>query len=298
MLTRRETLAGLLAAAVPAESAPGAPLIDSHIHLFEPERFPYHANATYKPASAPLKPYLAFVAEGGIDHVIIVHPEPYQDDHSYLEYCFANEKPKGLFKGTCLFDAADPATPGRMEALARKYPRRIVALRIHAMNAPGQPPLASGPIKDRDLNGAQVKKAWAKAGDLGLAVQMHFLPHHAGAIAKLASEFRGVKVILDHLGRAGMGTPTDATAVLRLADFPNVWMKYSGWTYFKPGQAQPFARRAFEAFGQDRIIVGGLGHNLEQHRATMALFQETFQFAGEQARAAIRGKNAARLFDF
>jgi predicted TIM-barrel fold metal-dependent hydrolase len=296
MLTRRETLAALVAAAGDAHGAPGSPLIDAHIHLFEPDRFPYHANSTYKPAAAPLAPYLDFVAKAGIDHVIIVHPEPYQDDHAYLEYCFANEKPKGLFKGTCLFDATDARTPSRMESLVRKHPKRIVALRIHAMNAPGRPPLKSGAIKDRDLSDPAMKKSWAKAGELGLAVQMHFLPHHAASIRKLAAEFRGVKVILDHLGRAGMGTPEDAAAVLRLSELPNVWMKYSGWSYFKPGEAAPFARRAFEAFGKDRIIVGGLGHNLEDHRRALALLEDTFAFAGEEARAGIRGKNAARLF--
>src|SRR5262245_44420925 len=151
MLSRRETLA-LLAAAVPARSTPSAPLIDSHIHLFDPAQAPYHPKATYQPPAAPLAPYLDFVRQAGIDHTIIVHPEPYQDDHSYLEYCFANERPKGLFKGTCLFDPIDPGTPARMEALVKKHPKRIVALRVHAMNLPGAPPLTEGPIKDRDLS--------------------------------------------------------------------------------------------------------------------------------------------------
>jgi hypothetical protein len=75
-------------------------------------------------------------------------------------------------------------------------------------------------------------------------------------------------------------------------------MKYSGWSYFKPGEAAAFAKRAYAAFGKDRMIVGGLGHDLEQHRRAMALLEETFAFAGEEARAAIRGKNAARLFGF
>src|SRR5450432_1572810 len=81
------------------------PLIDSHVHLFDPQRVPYHPNAVYKPPPATLEAYVKFAAEAKIDHTIIVHPEPYQDDHRYLKYCFDHEPSKHFFKGTCLFDA-------------------------------------------------------------------------------------------------------------------------------------------------------------------------------------------------
>ena len=99
MMNRRE----ILAVAAGGAAALGAKdlLVDTHIHLFEPERFPYHPAATYKPPAQALAPFLDFVKQAGIDHVILVHPEPYQDDHRYLSYCFENEKPRGLFKGTC-----------------------------------------------------------------------------------------------------------------------------------------------------------------------------------------------------
>src|SRR5678815_2823870 len=153
MFNRREIIFGAAVAAMGAKDQ----LIDTHIHLFEPDRFPYHPTATYKPPAAPLAPYLDFVKQAGIDHVIIVHPEPYQDDHRYLAYCFENERPRGLFKGTCLFDPMDPATPKRMEEIVKRHPGRIVALRIHAMNAPGEPPSKTGAIKNRDLRDPAMK---------------------------------------------------------------------------------------------------------------------------------------------
>ena len=65
-------------------------LVETHLHLFDPRRFPYHPNATYRPPAATLEDYARFAAEAGIGNAVIVHPEPYQDDHSYLEYCFRN----------------------------------------------------------------------------------------------------------------------------------------------------------------------------------------------------------------
>src|SRR4029079_18565082 len=101
---------------------PAELLIDTHVHLFDPKRFPYAPMATYKPEPQTLESYVAFVRKAGIRHAVIVHPEPYQDDHRYLEYCFQHEPSPGFFKGTCLFDPGAIDTPSRMEALVKKLP--------------------------------------------------------------------------------------------------------------------------------------------------------------------------------
>jgi predicted TIM-barrel fold metal-dependent hydrolase len=302
MPSRRQFLPLLL---TPALSRPDAstPLIDTHIHLFDPGRFPYHPNATYKPAASPLPPYLDFVKQARIDHVVIVHPEPYQDDHSYLEYCFAQEQPRGLFKGTCLFDPIDPRTPARMEATVRKNPNRIVAMRIHAMNGPGTPPATSGPIKDRDLAHPQMKKIFAKAAGLNISVQMHFLPHHSPAIGKLAAEFPTVPVILDHMGRAGMQAPKGFDDVIALARHRNTYFKFSGVRYSSKQEhpysdVQPFIKRAHAAFGPERILWGGLGHSMPEFVKAQEMMEQLFSFASSADRNLIRGGNAKRLWRF
>ncbi|MSV29909.1 MAG: hypothetical protein EXQ52_14365, partial [Bryobacterales bacterium] len=134
--TRREFLLATPAIAAAAVHRPPGALIDTHVHLFDPGRFPYHKNGTYNAPAFTLEQYLPFVKEARIDHTVIVHPEPYQDDHRYLEYCFSHEPSPGYFKGTCLFDPIHPDTPSRMQALAARHPGRIVALRIHEMAKP------------------------------------------------------------------------------------------------------------------------------------------------------------------
>jgi predicted TIM-barrel fold metal-dependent hydrolase len=266
-------------------------------------RFPFHANATYKPAAEPLEKYVEFVRQARIDHSIIVHPEPYQDDHRYLEYCFEHEPSRNFFKGTCLFDPIAPDTPARMAALARKHPGRIVALRAREIQDEKLPPPTSGPIRDRDMASPAMLAAWRQAHDLGMAIQMHFIPSHAPQIRALASQLKEMPVLLDHLGRAAQGTPAEYEDVLRLSELPRVFMKFSGVSYSSKDKhpfrdVQPVVRRIFQAFGPDRMLWGGLGMDMPQFRQQAALFEQMFVFATEADRAKIRGLNALRLFRF
>jgi len=289
-LTRRTFCTAMMA---PAVCPPGT-LIDTHIHLFDPALFRYHRNATYRPPAATLAAYAKFVPQARLTHAIIVHPEPYQDDHRYLEYCFAHEPSPGFFKGTCLFDPIAPDTPDRMAALVARNPNRIVALRIHENRTRGAIPTTTGPIRDRDLRHPNVRSVWRKAGELGLAIQMHFIPWHAPEIGRLAAEFPATPVVLDHLARAHEGTPADFDEVLKLAKLPRVYLKYSG----PYGNDRPLVRRTYDAFGPDRILWGGFGMNLAAFRRNSAQFDKVFAFAGEAARAKIRGCNAAVLYHF
>jgi predicted TIM-barrel fold metal-dependent hydrolase len=305
MLTRRQLIASA-AAALPAwcASRPPGVVVESHIHLFAGDpRFPYALNAPYAPQALPLEQYLKFVAAARIDHAVIVHPEPYQDDHRYLEHCLANEPTPGFFKGTCLFDPIAPETPARMQALVDRHPGRIVALRIHEMHEPGTPPAVTGPIKDRDMRDPAMRAVWQKAQALGLAIQMHFLPYYAPQIGELASRFPEVPVILDHLGRGGQGSPAEFAGVLKLASFPRVYMKYSGVEYsskerYPYADVQPLVRRAFDAFGPNRLVWGAFGSSMDQFDRQVRLLDEMFDFASEADRTAIRGANAMKLFHF
>jgi predicted TIM-barrel fold metal-dependent hydrolase len=306
IISRRELLIGTLGAAPMLKGArPKGVIVDTHIHLFAPDqkRFPYHRNATYRPPARPLEDYVKFVREAKIDHTIIVHPEPYQDDHRYLEYCFEHEPSPGFFKGTCLFDPIAPDTPARMEALVKKLPRRIVALRIHENQDPKKPPTTSGPIRDRDMRSPAMLKTWTAVHSLGLAIQMHFIPYYAPQIRALASQLREMPVILDHLGQYGEGTPAQYEEVLRLAELPRTYMKFSA-VHYSSKQEYPYRdvklliRRIFNAFGPDRIIWGGLGMDMAEFEKQAALLDMMFDFASEQDRAKIRGLNAVQLYGF
>jgi len=295
--TRREILLGFTASASallagPAPATPATDTIESHVHLFDPARFPYAPDPPYKPAAYTLEDHLKLVETAGLAHSIVVHPEPYQDDHRYLEYCFAHEPSPGYFRGTCMFDPLRDDTPGRIRALADRWPKRILALRIHEMS---MTPEASGPIRNRDMKDPRMKACWQALSSVGLAVQMHFIPGQAPGIRSLAAEFSETTVILDHMGRPGQGTEAEYAEVLKLAALPRVILKYSGWDYYK-GDMSRLTRRLYDTFGPERMIWGMLGNTAAEYEKQASRFEELLAFASERDRANIRGGNAQRLF--
>jgi predicted TIM-barrel fold metal-dependent hydrolase len=181
----------------------------------------------------------------------------------------------------------------------------MVALRIHEVHNPGTPSTATGAIKDRDLRDPQVTQTLRAAHELGLAIQFHFIPYYAPQIAELLTKFRDMSVILDHLARAGQGTPAEYEDVLRLAKFPRVYMKYSGTGVTASSKqpypypdAKPIVKRVFESFGADRIIWGEMGTSMPAFEKAGPLLDAMFDFAPESDRAKIRGLTAQKLFRF
>jgi predicted TIM-barrel fold metal-dependent hydrolase len=305
-MKRREFLAGMATlAATPVQAAnrPAGPIVDTHVHLFASDlkRFPLSQNATYKPEPLPLEEYVQFAKSAGIDHAVIVHPEPYQDDYRYLEYCFAHEPSPGFFKGTCLFDPTARETPDHIAALVGNNPKRIVALRIHETHKAGTPSLSVGPIKDRDMRAPAMKATWKRCQQLGLAIQMHFLPWVSPQIADLAEQFPEMPLILDHMGRMGEGTAADAASVIKLAKLPHAYMKFaniasSSKEKYPFADVKPMVRHAYDAFGPDRMLWGYFGHDAAGFSREVELFEMMFDFAKEEDKQKIRGRNALRLF--
>jgi L-fuconolactonase len=291
-LTRRGALLGIASAAGTLIAQQRAVTIETHVHLFDPARVPYAPLAPYKPSAYTLEDHLRLADAAPLAHAVIVHPEPYQDDHRYLEYCFAHESRPGYFKATCLFDPIREDTPRRIRSLAERWPKRIVALRIHEMS---RTPESSGPIRNRDLKDARVEACWRAVSAMGLAVQMHFVPAQAPNIRALAAKFPETTVILDHMGRPGQGTDAEYRDVLKLAELPRVILKYSNWAEYK-GDLAGLTRRLYDTFGPRRMIWGAMGNTPEEFRKQSARFEELLSFASAEDRAAVRGGNAQRLF--
>lgn len=304
MLTRRCFIqqAGASAAAIAAGSAGSAradsdsqkPWVDTHLHCFAgtgDERFPYHARAPYRPEKPATPQHLLDCMRGaGVDYAVVVHPEPYQDDHRYLEHCL--EVGKGKLKGTLLLFADRPGSVEKLPGLARRLD--VVSTRIHAYAPERLPPFGK----------PELETLWRLAGEHGLAVELHFEPRYAPGFEPLIKKFAETRVIIDHLGRPLQGTPKEHAVVVRWSRFKNTVMKISAlpseraYPHRKIG---PVIKQLTEAFGADRMIYGGGFSDGATPQSYRAAFEHARQYlahlpAPDQDK--IFGQNAVRLFGF
>ena len=302
-INRREFLVTSSASTALALSSQGAsaaerssPVIDTHLHCFagpDDKRFPFHQRAPYRPvASASPEHLLKCMAGADIDHAVVVHPEPYQDDHRYLDHCLKVGGKK--LKGTCLFFGDREGSLEKMPALVKRNPGRIVAARIHAFR------------KDRipDFSKPGVGRVWKMAAELGLAVQLHFEPKYAGGFEKYIRDYPRTTVVIDHLGRPLQGTPAEHAKVLRWARYKNTIIKVASLPAVAAKTSRPIGpiiRRLVDAYGPGRSIYGG-GFNGQATGASYRAYRE--RVAGYLANlskddlALVLGGTASKVFGF
>lgn len=271
-----------------------APRVDSHLHCFAGKddlRFPYHERAPYKP-DQPATPehLLRCMREGDVDYAIVVHPEPYQDDHRYLDHCLTVGK--GKLKGTLLLFADRAGSLEKMPELCRKL--EVVTVRVHAYAPDRLPPFGK----------PELKRLWQMATDHGLSVQLHFEPRYAPGFEPLIREFPKTKVIIDHMGRPFQGTPAEHAVVLGWSRYDNTVMKLSSipdTRTYPHREIAPVARQLTDAWGAERMIYGGgFGPDTtgESYRAAFERARSYLDHLTADDQAKILGGTAAKLFRF
>ncbi|WP_157972007.1 amidohydrolase family protein [Pleomorphovibrio marinus] len=270
------------------------PIVDSHLHCFDgpdSQEFPYHPRAPYEPTSAATPEHLLKCMNGaGVKYAIVVHPEPYQDDHRYLDHCL--EVGGGRLKGTCLFFADRPESLAAMPSFLKEREGQIVASRVHAYAADRLPPFGK----------PELHQWWRSVADAGVAVQLHFEPRYAPGFEPYIKEFSDTTVIIDHLGRPFQGTPEEHEKVIKWADLPNTVMKLAAipsqdsYPHRKIG---PVIRQLTDAWGADRMIYGGgfnAGATPNSYRSYREDLLGYLSHLSSREKAEILGGTAARLF--
>jgi predicted TIM-barrel fold metal-dependent hydrolase len=265
-------------------------IIEWNTHLFSADtaRYPFHPRAAYTPKSDrlsvdPLADYLADMNERGIDRAILVHPEPYGDDHR-LVLDSLQRKPE-LFRGTALYYPDDAGAPAKLRNLVAQTPA-ICAIRFHAHRGKEQY------LSSFDDPG--VVALWQAAADLNLVVELHIGPNYAEQVARRIVDFPTTPVLIDHLAEPHMGTAVEYAHVLELARFDRVYMKLSGLNHFAHdaplySSAKPFTRRVAAAFTPARMVWGsGAPAIVDAHLAEYSAAE----------RAAVKGANVAALLNW
>lgn len=264
-------------------------IVEWNTHIFHPdqERFPIHPSAAYRPrvpdTDDPLADYLARMQTEGIDRAVLVHPEPYGDDHRLVLACL--EREPELFLGTSLFYPKDPDAPQKLADLVARQPK-IIATRFHAHRGKE---MYLDSFVDRN-----VRALWEKAVELGLIVELHIGPDYAAQIADVLLDLPDSTVLIDHLAEPHMGNAVEYAHVLELSRFDQVYMKLSGLNHFAQDEplyesALPFTRQVVEAFGPERLVWGS---------GTPRIVDAHMPAHSEADRTRVKGGNLQRLLGF
>lgn len=264
-------------------------IIEWNAHMFsrDTERYPFHQRAVYTPGPAqmaddPVGDYLAHMDAHGIDRAVLVHPEPYGDDHRLVLEALA--RAPGRFVATSLFYPDDPAAPQKLSDLVAREPK-IVSTRFHALRGKEMyVPSFADP---------GVRALWETAGELGLIIELHIGPNYAAQVADVIRALPPYPVLIDHLAEPHTGTAVEYADVLALAQFEHVYMKLSGLNHFAHdaplySSARPFTRWVVAAFGPQRMVWGS---------GTPEIVDAHLPNASAQERAAVKGENLMRLLD-
>ena len=265
-------------------------IIEWNAHMFSSDtvRYPFHPQAAYVPdgshlSADPLADYMRRMENEGIDRAVLVHPEPYGDDHRLVLDCLQREPRR--FLGTSLFYPKDKDAPQKLKDLVQQQPK-IISTRFHAHRG-----------KEMYLDSfsdAGVHALWKVAGELGLIIELHIGPNYAAQVAEVIRDFPSFTVLIDHLAEPHMGSAVEYANVLALAEFDNVYMKLSGLNHFSTDapfyeDARPFTRWVIDAFGPERMVWGsGSPKIVDAHLSHLS----------EAERAMVKGGNLTRLLEF
>jgi len=223
--------------------------VDTHVHVFDPARFPYSADAPYRPVPAErgTAADLARVLDAeGVARVVVVNPTSgYGNDNRCLLAALKELGPRA--RGIA---RVPPGTTARTLAALRRA--GVVGVRVDLV--------ADGPglLEARDF-----RRFLTRLADAGMLLQLQCEGDQFAAAAPLLAQVP-LRCVVDHLGRPDPARGLDAPgfrALLDGADSGRLAVKLSGLmrcSALPPPHADtdPYAAALLRAFGPRALVWG------------------------------------------
>jgi len=296
---RREFLAA--AAAVPAAAAPSIPIIDTHIHLFDPRRpqgipWPPKDNAIiYKPALPDR--YRALTKELGIVGAIEVECSPWLEDNQWVLDVAA--------KDTIVVGMIGNLEPGKPE-----FPKQLERFAKNPLFRG----IRYGNLWGRDIR-AELKSQAFVDGLKRLGARGYTLDSANPTVdlledlIQVGDKVPNLKIVIDHLPK--ISVPGEAkgrydAAIKTLAARPNVYVKVSAVLRkigdripYELAQYKPTIDALYAAFGPDRLLSGSDWPNsdpLGNYSQVFAVVREYFEGKGQGVAEKYFWKNSVAAY--
>lgn len=223
------------------------PKVDCHNHIFDPARFPYAADAWYRPLpqeTGTAADFLNVLDAHGVRHALLVGPNSgYGEDNRYLLDTIGRSD--GRFKGVAV------------------VPNDIGEAALRELKAAGVVGIALNVALLGVSHYADTAGLLAKLARLDLYVQVQVEHDQLVPLAAMLEQ-SGASVLVDHCGRptpeAGIDQP-GFRAVLELARSGRASVKLSGHVKFSRDEypyadTWPFVRALIDAYTPDHCVWG------------------------------------------
>jgi predicted TIM-barrel fold metal-dependent hydrolase len=241
-VTRRSLLAAPLLAAAP----PAIPVIDTHIHLFDPTRprgipWPEKTNPElYRPA-LPAR-YRALAEPFGVVGAIEVECSPWFEDNQWVLDIAENDP---IMLGMI----------GNLEPAAPEFPRHLERFRKNPLFLG----IRYGNLWDRNFAAALGKPAFVEGlrllAQAGLTLDTaNPSPALLADIVRLTDKLPSLRVVVDHLPSLALDAKS-RESLRELVARPNVFVKVSA-VPLDPAVARPRLDEIFGLFGPSRLLYG------------------------------------------
>lgn len=193
---------------------PGSDIVDCHVHVLDPERFPYIAGRRYTPPPATVTELRALHSRLGIVRTVLVQPSVYGTDNRCLLAALAELGPRA--RGVAVVDDTHPPS-----LLREMHEQGVRGARLN---------LQVDRIDDPHALRRRVLQLSEQLVELPWVLQVHAsLQGLAGVAPTLATLRR--PVVIDHFGMAradqGLRQPGFAE-LLELLEYPDMHIKLSG----------------------------------------------------------------------
>ena len=285
------------------------PVIDAHMHVWSdnmdpfPYSHPYNENFTPPEHAATAEILIEDMDNHGVTHCILVQTIFHGWDNSYTSHCL--KRFPNRFRAHGLIDPVDPNVADKLD---------------YWMSEHGFSGMRFSPIYYlRDSNGGDAwltseahHRLWRRAEQLSAVFNLFISSTQLPRLALMIERYPGVKIIIDHMSQIDFSkqdAQQELDNLLRLASYPNVWVKISELSSTAPTKVYPFEdalpwmMQIFNAFGPDRILWGtgypGIcraDYNRPTLSAELALVREHFTFLNNESRDKYLGINAAQLW--
>jgi predicted TIM-barrel fold metal-dependent hydrolase len=287
---RRQFLAAAASSLAVTQAAVNVPVIDTHIHLFDPRRPqgvpwpPKDNQKLYQPALPDR--YRRLTAEFGVVGAVKVEASPWLEDNQWVLDLIANEP---LIVG--MVGNIEPGKPDFARHLDRFRANRLFL------------GIRCGLLWDRNLNrdieNPAVVADLKRLADAGLSMDTaNQTPELIHTTLKLTDRIPNLRIIVDHLPQ--LNPPTEPAALkaymgdlAELAKRPQVYFKVSavirrveGRVITDPAFYRDRLDMFWDMFGPDRLMFGSDWPNSDNwagYREVFTVVREYFSAKGQEA---------------